>query len=163
MPEGAIPENVVKRGENNEPRHGRRVAAAAGQGAGEAAVKGGKGGKGKDDESDDGNIPEIPDIDGGGVDSDEDITRKVAEAPKVRKNQVLTLDELEKNTPVSMKGNREINLGLLSSVLAPQDQLEERDVEWTFEGLLAEVSSAFNSASEKKSTQAPTLGKVSSS
>jgi len=80
-------------------------------------------------------IPDLEDVD------DEDITTKVAEAPRNTQRKVQSMRELNygvKNTLQSQ--NVGINLGLLTSTLSPPHLLAEDDLPWEFDSLLQTVS-----------------------
>ena len=86
-----------------------------------------------DDDDEDENTPAIPTLDGGEVD---EVTGEVAHAPDYMAFKVQSISELDKDIAFSLPPLRHledenIDLGILTSVLAPADQIVEDDVQWT--------------------------------
>ncbi|XP_063070321.1 intraflagellar transport protein 43 homolog A-like [Engraulis encrasicolus] len=89
----------------------------------------------------DGDIPVIPDLD---EVQEEDLTMQVAAPPSIQVNRVLTYRDLDNDlmkysTFQTLDG--EIDLKLLTEVLAPEQEVHEDDVGWDWDHLLTEVSS----------------------
>nr|XP_040055090.1 intraflagellar transport protein 43 homolog isoform X1 [Gasterosteus aculeatus aculeatus] len=97
--------------------------------------------QGSDDEGD---IPVIPDLD---EVQEDDLTMQVAAPPSIQVNRVMTYRDLDNDlrsysafqTLVSQDG--EIDLKLLTKVLAPEQEVKEEDVSWDWDHLFTEVSS----------------------
>nr|XP_023684313.1 intraflagellar transport protein 43 homolog [Paramormyrops kingsleyae] len=93
-------------------------------------------------ESDDeGDIPVIPDLEGV---QEEDLTMQVAAPPSVQVNRVMTYRDLD-NELMKFSAfqtlDGEIDLKLLTKVLAPEQEVREEDVGWDWDHLFTEVSS----------------------
>ena len=95
---------------------------------------------GGDDSSSGDDIPEIPDLDDQELSEEEDLTRQVADAPAVHVNKVQTLSELQAELKYTVKDDQAegVDMGLLTSVLAPQAMVAEQDVNWDYEALFSE-------------------------
>uniref|UniRef100_A0A3Q0RIZ9 Intraflagellar transport 43 n=1 Tax=Amphilophus citrinellus TaxID=61819 RepID=A0A3Q0RIZ9_AMPCI len=94
--------------------------------------------KGSDDEGD---IPTIPDLD---EVQEEDLTMQIAAPPSVQVNRVITYRDLDndlKNYSAFQTLDGEIDLKLLTKVLAPEQEVREDDVSWEWDHLFTEVSS----------------------
>ena len=68
-----------------------------------------------------------------------DITRQVAEAPKVALNRLVSLRELDHEKLFNLmpqKGQQPIDLSLLMSQLTPQGQISEADENWNHDDLV---------------------------
>ncbi|KAL6477546.1 hypothetical protein MHYP_G00133810 [Metynnis hypsauchen] len=94
--------------------------------------------EGSDDESD---IPVIPDLD---EVQEEDLTMQVAAPPSIQVNRVMTYRDLDNDLMTysafqTLDG--EIDLKLLTKVLAPEQEVREEDVGWDWDHLFTEVSS----------------------
>ncbi|KAI6657499.1 Intraflagellar transport protein 43-like protein isoform X2 [Oopsacas minuta] len=91
------------------------------------------------------NIPVIPDLE---EVRDEDFTSQVAEAPNVSVIRVTAFKQLEQellqHSALHLLDG-EIDLKVLTSVLAPETEIREADCEWRWDGLFAEVSSEISS------------------
>ncbi|XP_039597881.1 intraflagellar transport protein 43 homolog isoform X1 [Polypterus senegalus] len=91
--------------------------------------------------SDDGDIPVIPDLEDV---QEEDLTMQVAAPPSIQVNRVMTYRDLDNDL---MKHSAfqtldgEIDLKLLTKVLAPEHEVREEDVGWDWDHLFTEVSS----------------------
>ncbi|KAM8833597.1 intraflagellar transport protein 43 homolog isoform 1-T1 [Synchiropus picturatus] len=93
---------------------------------------------GSDDEGD---IPVIPDLE---EVQEEDLTMQVAEPPSVQVNRVMTYRDLDndlKYYSAFQTLDGEIDLKLLTKVLAPEHEVKEEDVRWDWDHLFTEVSS----------------------
>ncbi|KAJ7988647.1 hypothetical protein DPEC_G00311380 [Dallia pectoralis] len=93
---------------------------------------------GWDDEED---IPVIPDLD---EVQDEDLTMQVAAPPSVQVNRVMTYRDLDNDLmkySAFQTLDGEIDLKLLTKVLAPEQEVREEDVGWDWDHLFTEVSS----------------------
>ncbi|KAK1150475.1 hypothetical protein AOXY_G34000 [Acipenser oxyrinchus oxyrinchus] len=94
--------------------------------------------EGSDDEGD---IPVIPDLEDV---QEEDLTMQVAAPPSIQVNRVMTYLDLDNDL---MKHSAfqtldgEIDLKLLTKVLAPEQEVREEDVGWNWDHLFTEVSS----------------------
>ncbi|XP_069008193.1 intraflagellar transport protein 43 homolog isoform X2 [Embiotoca jacksoni] len=89
---------------------------------------------GSDDEGD---IPVIPDL-------EEDLTMQVAAPPSIQVNRVMTYRDLDNdltNYSAFQTLDGEIDLKLLTKVLAPEQEVKEDDVSWDWDHLFTEVSS----------------------
>ncbi|XP_008305514.1 intraflagellar transport protein 43 homolog isoform X2 [Cynoglossus semilaevis] len=94
--------------------------------------------QGSDDEGD---IPVIPDLD---EVQEEDLTMQVAAPPSVQVNRVMTYRDLDndlKYYSAFQTLDGEIDLKLLTKVLAPEQEVKEDDVSWDWDHLFTEVSS----------------------
>ncbi|XP_062393066.1 intraflagellar transport protein 43 homolog A-like [Sardina pilchardus] len=89
----------------------------------------------------DGDIPVIPDLDEA---LEEDLGMQVAAPPRLQVNRVMTFRDLDtdlmKHSAFQSLGG-EIDLKLLTEVLAPEQEVREEDVGWDWDHLLTEVSS----------------------
>ncbi|XP_048103800.1 intraflagellar transport protein 43 homolog A-like [Alosa alosa] len=89
----------------------------------------------------DGDIPVIPDLDEA---LEEDLGMQVAAPPRLQVNRVMTFRDLDtdlmKHAAFQSLGG-EIDLKLLTEVLAPEQEVREEDVGWDWDHLLTEVSS----------------------
>ncbi|KAF3701283.1 Intraflagellar transport protein 43 -like protein A [Channa argus] len=93
---------------------------------------------GSDDEGD---IPVIPDLEDV---QDEDLTMQVAAPPSIQVNRVMTYRDLDndlKYYSAFQTLDGEIDLKLLTKVLAPEQEVKEDDVSWDWDHLFTEVSS----------------------
>ncbi|KAM6074995.1 intraflagellar transport protein 43 homolog isoform 5-T6 [Chlamydotis macqueenii] len=94
------------------------------------------------DASDDGgDIPVIPDLE---EIQEEDLAMQVAAPPSVQVNRVLTYHDLDKDLmkyAAFQTLDGEVDLKLLTKVLAPEHELQEDDVGWDWDHLFTEVSS----------------------
>ncbi|XP_072313914.1 intraflagellar transport protein 43 homolog [Eucyclogobius newberryi] len=94
--------------------------------------------EGSDDEGD---IPVIPDLD---EVQEEDLTMQIAAPPSVQVNRVMTYRDLDndlKYYSAFQTLDGEIDLRLLTKVLAPEQEVKEDDVSWDWNHLFTEVSS----------------------
>ncbi|XP_028993851.1 intraflagellar transport protein 43 homolog [Betta splendens] len=94
--------------------------------------------QGSDDEGD---IPVIPDLE---EVQEEDLTMQVAAPPSVKVNRVMTYRDLDndlKYYSAFQTLDGEIDLKLLTKVLAPEQEVKEDDVSWDWDRLFTEVSS----------------------
>ncbi|KAK1793244.1 hypothetical protein P4O66_011632 [Electrophorus voltai] len=94
--------------------------------------------EGSDDESD---IPVIPDLD---EVQEEDLTMQVAAPPSIQVNRVMTYRDLDNDLmkySAFQTLDGEIDLKLLTKVLAPEQEVREEDVVWDWDHLFTEVSS----------------------
>ncbi|GFH16308.1 intraflagellar transport protein 43, partial [Haematococcus lacustris] len=93
-------------------------------------------------------IMDIPELEEEGK---EDLTRVVAEAPRVRTNKVQGIEELEEEGHFNLPGNtdRDVDLTMLTSVLCSSEQVHEPDEVWDPDMLLAGVASELNREKEK--------------
>ncbi|XP_071375694.1 intraflagellar transport protein 43 homolog [Centroberyx affinis] len=94
--------------------------------------------QGSDDEGD---IPVIPDLD---EVQEEDLTMQVAAPPSIQVNRVMTYRDLDndlKHYSAFQTLDGEIDLKLLTKVLAPEQEVREEDVGWDWDHLFTEVSS----------------------
>ncbi|MGH0183670.1 UNVERIFIED_CONTAM: hypothetical protein FKN15_012623 [Acipenser sinensis] len=86
-------------------------------------------------------IPVIPDLEDV---QEEDLTMQVAAPPSIQVNRVMTYLDLDNDL---MKHSAfqtldgEIDLKLLTKVLAPEQEVREEDVGWNWDHLFTEVSS----------------------
>ncbi|XP_053923436.1 intraflagellar transport protein 43 homolog isoform X1 [Cuculus canorus] len=90
---------------------------------------------------DGGDIPVIPDLE---EVQEEDLAMQVAAPPSVQVNRVLTYHDLDKdlmNYAAFQTLDGEVDLKLLTKVLAPELELQEDDVSWHWDRLFTEVSS----------------------
>ena len=79
---------------------------------------------------------------------EENFTSQVAEAPSVSTTRVTAFKQLEKellqHSALHLLDG-EIDLKVLTSVLAPEKEIKELDVEWRWDGLFAQVSAEISS------------------
>ncbi|XP_025907654.1 intraflagellar transport protein 43 homolog [Nothoprocta perdicaria] len=90
---------------------------------------------------DGGDIPVIPDLE---EVQEEDLAMQVAAPPSVQVNRVLTYHDLDKDLmkyAAFQTLDGEVDLKLLTKVLAPEQELREDDVGWDWDHLFTEVSS----------------------
>ncbi|XP_010223327.1 PREDICTED: intraflagellar transport protein 43 homolog, partial [Tinamus guttatus] len=90
---------------------------------------------------DGGDIPVIPDLE---EVQEEDLAMQVAAPPSVQVNRVLTYHDLDKDLmkyAAFQTLDGEVDLKLLTKVLAPEQELREDDVNWDWDHLFTEVSS----------------------
>uniref|UniRef100_A0A4W5KJQ3 Intraflagellar transport 43 n=1 Tax=Hucho hucho TaxID=62062 RepID=A0A4W5KJQ3_9TELE len=90
---------------------------------------------------DDGDIPVIPDLD---EVQEEDLTMQVAAPPSIQVNRVMTYRDLDNDLmkySAFQTLDGEIDLKLLTKVLAPEQEVREEDVGWDWDRLFTEVSS----------------------
>eukprot|EP00640_Fibrocapsa_japonica_P002972 CAMPEP_0113945014 /NCGR_PEP_ID=MMETSP1339-20121228/38433_1 /TAXON_ID=94617 /ORGANISM="Fibrocapsa japonica" /LENGTH=263 /DNA_ID=CAMNT_0000950403 /DNA_START=224 /DNA_END=1015 /DNA_ORIENTATION=- /assembly_acc=CAM_ASM_000762 len=93
----------------------------------------------------------IPDMD---EEAEEDITTKVAAAPRNTAKRVQSLRELEHDLKMTVTSSANgIDLSLLTAHLVPAQQLQEEDITWDFDALLQEVTQEFNAEAEKRPNQ----------
>ncbi|KFW81859.1 Intraflagellar transport protein 43, partial [Manacus vitellinus] len=86
-------------------------------------------------------IPVIPDLE---EVQEEDLAMQVAAPPSVQVNRVLTYQDLDKDLmkyAAFQTLDGEVDLKLLTKVLAPEHELQEDDVSWDWDHLFTEVSS----------------------
>uniref|UniRef100_A0A8D2PJH5 Intraflagellar transport 43 n=11 Tax=Passeriformes TaxID=9126 RepID=A0A8D2PJH5_ZOSLA len=86
-------------------------------------------------------IPVIPDLEDV---QEEDLAMQVAAPPSVQVNRVLTYHDLDKDLmkyAAFQTLDGEVDLKLLTKVLAPEHELREDDVSWDWDHLFTEVSS----------------------
>ncbi|XP_038598080.1 intraflagellar transport protein 43 homolog isoform X2 [Tachyglossus aculeatus] len=94
--------------------------------------------EGSDDEGD---IPVIPDLE---EVQEEDFVLQVAAPPSVQVNRVMTYRDLDNDLmkfAAFQTLDGEIDLKLLTKVLAPEHEVREDDVSWDWDHLYTEVSS----------------------
>uniref|UniRef100_G3NXE4 Intraflagellar transport 43 n=1 Tax=Gasterosteus aculeatus aculeatus TaxID=481459 RepID=G3NXE4_GASAC len=94
--------------------------------------------QGSDDEGD---IPVIPDLD---EVQEDDLTMQVAAPPSIQVNRVMTYRDLDndlRSYSAFQTLDGEIDLKLLTKVLAPEQEVKEEDVSWDWDHLFTEVSS----------------------
>ncbi|KAM9354111.1 intraflagellar transport protein 43 homolog [Pholidichthys leucotaenia] len=94
--------------------------------------------QGSDDEGD---IPVIPDLE---EVQEEDLTMQIAAPPSIQLNRVMTYRDLDndlKYHSAFQTLDGEIDLKLLTKVLAPEQEVKEDDVSWDWDHLFTEVSS----------------------
>uniref|UniRef100_A0A1A7XMY3 Intraflagellar transport 43 homolog n=2 Tax=Iconisemion striatum TaxID=60296 RepID=A0A1A7XMY3_9TELE len=94
--------------------------------------------QGSDDEGD---IPVIPDLE---EVQEEDLTMQVAVPPSIQVNRVMTYRDLDsdlKHFSAFQTLDGEIDLKLLTKVLAPEQEVSEDDASWDWDHLFTEVSS----------------------
>ncbi|XP_013796016.1 intraflagellar transport protein 43 homolog isoform X2 [Apteryx mantelli] len=90
---------------------------------------------------DGGDITVIPDLE---EVQEEDLAMQVAAPPSVQVNRVLTYHDLDKDLmkyAAFQTLDGEVDLKLLTKVLAPEQELREDDVSWDWDHLFTEVSS----------------------
>ncbi|XP_023556533.1 intraflagellar transport protein 43 homolog isoform X2 [Octodon degus] len=93
------------------------------------------------DGSDDGDIPIIPDLE---EVQEEEFILQVASPPSVQVNRVMTYRDLDNDLmkySAFQTLDGEIDLKLLTKVLAPENEVREEDVGWDWDHLYTEVSS----------------------
>uniref|UniRef100_A0A3B4B1M8 Uncharacterized protein n=1 Tax=Periophthalmus magnuspinnatus TaxID=409849 RepID=A0A3B4B1M8_9GOBI len=86
-------------------------------------------------------IPVIPDLD---EVQEEDLTMQIAAPPSIQVNRVMTYRDLDndlKYYSAFQTVDGEIDLRLLTKVLAPEQEVKEDDVSWDWDHLFTEVSS----------------------
>mmetsp|Transcript_27831 Transcript_27831/g.71664 ORF Transcript_27831/g.71664 Transcript_27831/m.71664 type:complete len:158 (+) Transcript_27831:677-1150(+) len=85
-------------------------------------------------------ILEIPELE---ADSEEDITRQVAEPPRALNNRMQTMDELDNDQQYNLPSNPDldIDLSLLTTVLCSSEQVDEDADIWEPEILFTDVAS----------------------
>uniref|UniRef100_A0A8C6LVN4 Intraflagellar transport 43 n=1 Tax=Nothobranchius furzeri TaxID=105023 RepID=A0A8C6LVN4_NOTFU len=86
-------------------------------------------------------IPVIPDLD---EVQEEDLTMQVAVPPSIQVNRVMTYRDLDsdlKHFSAFQTLDGEIDLKLLTKVLAPEQEVREDDASWDWDHLFTEVSS----------------------
>ncbi|NXW82347.1 IFT43 protein, partial [Alopecoenas beccarii] len=86
-------------------------------------------------------IPVIPDLE---EVQEEDLAMQVAAPPSVQVNRVLAYRDLDEDLmkyAAFQTLDGEIDLKLLTKVLAPEHELQEDDVSWDWDHLFTEVSS----------------------
>uniref|UniRef100_A0A673HFT1 Intraflagellar transport protein 43 homolog n=1 Tax=Sinocyclocheilus rhinocerous TaxID=307959 RepID=A0A673HFT1_9TELE len=91
-----------------------------------------------DNESD---IPVIPDLE---EVQEEDLTMQIAAPPSIQVNRVMTYRDLDNDLmkySAFQTLDGEIDLKLLTKVLAPEQKVREEDVGWDWDHLFTEVSS----------------------
>ncbi|XP_043118734.1 intraflagellar transport protein 43 homolog [Puntigrus tetrazona] len=94
--------------------------------------------EGSDNESD---IPVIPDLE---EVQEEDLTMQIAAPPSIQVNRVMTYRDLDNDLmkySAFQTLDEEIDLKLLTKVLAPEQEVREEDVGWDWDHLFTEVSS----------------------
>ncbi|XP_037550677.1 intraflagellar transport protein 43 homolog [Nematolebias whitei] len=94
--------------------------------------------QGSDDEGD---IPVIPDLD---EVQEEDLTMQIAVPPSIQVNRVMTYRDLDndlKHFSAFQTLDGEIDLKLITKVLAPEQEVQEDDESWSWGHLFTEVSS----------------------
>uniref|UniRef100_A0A8C6T7M4 Intraflagellar transport 43 n=1 Tax=Neogobius melanostomus TaxID=47308 RepID=A0A8C6T7M4_9GOBI len=109
--------------------------------------------EGSDDEGD---IPVIPDLD---EVQEEDLTMQIAAPPSIQVNRVMTYRDLDNDLKVysafqTLDG--EIDLRLLTKVLAPEQEVKEEDVSWDWDHLFTEVSSELLMEWDQGESEEPT-------
>ncbi|XP_030307993.1 intraflagellar transport protein 43 homolog isoform X2 [Calypte anna] len=90
---------------------------------------------------DGGDIPVIPDLE---EVQEEDLAMQVAAPPSVQVNRVMTYHDLDKDLrkyAAFQTLDGEVDLKLLTKVLAPEHELQEDDVSWDWDHVFTEVSS----------------------
>ncbi|XP_030644311.1 intraflagellar transport protein 43 homolog [Chanos chanos] len=90
---------------------------------------------------DEGDIPVIPDLEDV---QEEDLTMQVAAPPSIQVNRVMTYKDLDNDLmkySAFQTLDGEIDLKLLTKVLAPEQEVREEDVGWDWDRLFTEVSS----------------------
>ncbi|XP_032261533.1 intraflagellar transport protein 43 homolog [Phoca vitulina] len=94
-----------------------------------------------DGSDDGGDIPVIPDLE---EVQEEDFALQVAAPPSIQVNRVMTFRDLDNDLmkyAAFQTLDGEIDLKLLTKVLAPEHEVREDDVSWDWEHLYTEVSS----------------------
>jgi len=104
-------------------------------------------------------IMDIPELEEEGK---EDLTRVVAEAPKVRSNKVQGIDELNEDTQFNLPNtdDRDIDLSMLTTVLCSSEQVYEPDEVWEPDMLFTQVASELTIEKEKAEGPAPDAGEA---
>ncbi|XP_071222186.1 intraflagellar transport protein 43 homolog B isoform X1 [Salvelinus alpinus] len=90
---------------------------------------------------DEGDIPVIPDLD---EVQEEDLNMQVAAPPSIQVNRVMTYRDLDNDLmkySAFQTLDGEIDLKLITKVLAPEQEVREEDVGWDWDHLFTEVSS----------------------
>ncbi|XP_028293891.1 intraflagellar transport protein 43 homolog isoform X2 [Gouania willdenowi] len=110
--------------------------------------------QGSDDEGD---IPVIPDLE------EEDLTKQVAAPPSIQVNRVMTYKDLDNDLKCysafqTLDG--QIDLKLLTKVLAPEQEVKEDDVCWDWDHLFTEVSSELLMEWDQGESEEPTASSV---
>lgn len=97
----------------------------------------------------DSEIPVIPDLD---EVKDDDFVTQIAQAPNVSVNRVATYQELDNDLLKHAAFNTldGIDLRLLTKCLAPENDIKEEDLPWTWDIIFADVSSELTLDSEGK-------------
>ncbi|XP_053118723.1 intraflagellar transport protein 43 homolog isoform X2 [Hemicordylus capensis] len=119
--------------------------------------------KSLEESSDGGDIPVIPDLE---EVQDEDFAMQVAAPPSIQVNRVLTYRDLDNDLmkyAAFQTLDGEIDLKLLSKVLAPEQEVREDDVIWDWDHLYTEVASELLSEwdlGQSEREEAPTLNKA---
>lgn len=109
--------------------------------------------EGSDDEGD---IPVIPDLD---EVQEEDLSMQIAAPPSIQVNRVMTYRDLDNDLKAysafqTLDG--EIDLRLLTKVLAPEQEVKEEDVSWDWDHLFTEVSSELLMEWDQGESEEPT-------
>ncbi|XP_067310843.1 intraflagellar transport protein 43 homolog isoform X2 [Pseudorasbora parva] len=89
----------------------------------------------------DSDIPVIPDLE---EVQEEDLTMQIAAPPSIQVNRVMTYRDLDNDLmkySAFQTLDGEIDLKLLTKVLAPEQEVREEDVGWDWDHLFTEVSS----------------------
>ncbi|PWA16332.1 hypothetical protein CCH79_00004531 [Gambusia affinis] len=100
-----------------------------------------------------GDIPVIPDLE---EVQEEDLTMQVASPPRIQVNRVMTYRDLDndlKHFSTFQTLDGEIDLKLLSKVLAPEQEFKEEYVIWNWDHLFAEVSSELRMEQDQGESQ----------
>ncbi|KAK7152437.1 hypothetical protein R3I93_010604 [Phoxinus phoxinus] len=110
--------------------------------------------EGSDTESD---IPVIPDLE---EVQEEDLTMQIAAPPSIQVNRVMTYRDLDNDLmkySAFQTLDGEIDLKLLTKVLAPEQEVREEDVAWDWDHLFTEVSSELQTEwdQEEREEQSP--------
>ncbi|KAM9708760.1 intraflagellar transport protein 43 homolog isoform 2-T2 [Menidia menidia] len=140
-------------GEGPPPKPARRQGGWAEESSGSGSAKSGRKSTAEDLEDrrlrpqtpqgsdDEGDIPVIPDLE---EVQEEDLTMQVAMPPSIQVNRVMTYRDLDndlKHYSAFQNLDGEIDLKLLTKVLAPEQEVKEDDVSWDWDHLFTEVSS----------------------
>ncbi|KAL0267436.1 UNVERIFIED_CONTAM: hypothetical protein PYX00_009709 [Menopon gallinae] len=106
-----------------------------------------------DKDFDDG-IPVIPNLEDN---ADDEFIDKIAKAPLIGVNRVVSYKELENDLlkHTAFANLEEVNLRILTNHLYPESALVEPDEPWTKDSLLSEVISAMNDEREKETVTSP--------
>ncbi|XP_013774013.1 intraflagellar transport protein 43 homolog [Limulus polyphemus] len=96
-----------------------------------------------DKEDSDSELPTIPDLDDV---REEDFTSEVAQAPSVAVNRMVTYQELDNDLLkhaafTTLDG---VDLHILTRCLAPENEIKEEDLPWTWNILFTDVASDLN-------------------
>lgn len=97
-------------------------------------------------------IPDLEEV------QEEDLTMQVAAPPRIQVNRVMTYRDLDndlKHISTFQTLDGEIDLKLLSKVLAPEQEFKEEYVIWDWDHLFAEVSSELKMEQDQGETQEP--------